>query len=52
MAKKRILVVDYEPKSLERLLELVPSDKYEIATARDGMVKPLLMSPVCESAME
>jgi len=37
MSRKRVLVVDYEPKSLERLLALLPQDLYEVQTAKDGM---------------
>ncbi len=37
MDKKRILVVDYEPKALDRLVSLIPADKYEISTAKDGI---------------
>lgn len=36
MARKRILLVDYEPKLLERLKSMLPADRYEVATAQDG----------------
>lgn len=35
--KKKILVVDYEPKALDRLISLIPKDMYEISTAKDGL---------------
>ena len=35
--KKKILVVDYEPKALERLVSLIPKDMYDISTAKDGL---------------
>ncbi len=37
MRKKKILVVDYEPKALERLVSLIPKDVYEVSTAKDGL---------------
>lgn len=37
MQKKKILVVDYEPKALERLVSLIPQDIYEVSTAKDGL---------------
>lgn len=37
MQKKKILVVDYEPKALERLVSLIPADTYEVSTAKDGL---------------
>lgn len=37
MQKKKILVVDYEPKALERLISLIPQDIYEVSTAKDGL---------------
>ncbi len=36
MTKKRVLVVEYEPKSLERLVGFIPTDIYEVQTAKDG----------------
>ncbi len=36
MARKRILIVDYEPKLLNRLQSLLPDDRFEVATAQDG----------------
>ncbi len=36
MAKKRVLLVDYEPKLLERLQSLLQDDRFELATAKDG----------------
>lgn len=37
MDKKKILVVDYEPKALDRLVSLIPKDKFEVYTAKDGL---------------
>lgn len=37
MQKKKILVVDYEPKALERLVSLIPQDTYEVSVAKDGL---------------
>ena len=36
MAKKRILIVDYEPKLLDRLQSQLPAEQFEVATAQDG----------------
>ncbi len=36
MARKRILIVDYEPKLIGRLQSLIPAERYEVATAQDG----------------
>ncbi|MGC8724370.1 MAG: TonB family protein [Acidobacteriota bacterium] len=36
MTKKRVLIVDYEPKLLDRLQSQLPADQFEVATAQDG----------------
>lgn len=36
MQKKKILVVDYEPRALEKLVSMIPQDEYEVFTAKDG----------------
>ncbi len=36
MARKRILIVDYEPKLISRLQSLIPAERYDVATAQDG----------------
>jgi hypothetical protein len=33
---KRVLLIDYEPRSLERVRSLLPSDQYTIAESHDG----------------